>query len=120
MKKAGLTLGSILLCAVAHAATVNLIQTATNDADGSALGAVSSDQYLETALTYTTGTAPAEYSGYGFTHWSNSSYPATSYRDVWGRSLNPISFVLLEDTTATAHYLPSSLDADSRRPARLV
>lgn len=112
MKKAGLTLGSILLCAVAHAATVNLIQTATNDADGSTLGAVFSDQYLETALTYTTGTAPAEYSGYGFTHWSNSSYPATSYRDVWGRSLNPISFVLLEDTTATAHYLPSSLDTD--------
>jgi hypothetical protein len=113
MKKAGLTLGSILLCAVAHAATVNLIQTATNDVDGSALGALSSSQYLETALTYTTLTAPAEYSGYGFTHWSNSSYPATSYRDAWGRALNPISFVLLEDTTATAHYLPESWDSDA-------
>ena len=42
-----------------------------------------------------------------------SSYPETSYRDAWGRSLNPISFILLEDTTATAHYLPATRDTDA-------
>jgi hypothetical protein len=113
MKKAGFTLGCILLCAVTHAATVNLTQIATNDVDATSLAAVSSDQYLDTALTYSTVIAPASYSGYAFTHWTNSSYAATVYRDVWGRSLNPISFVLLEDTTTTAHYLPNSLDTDA-------
>ena len=101
-----------MLGAAAHAATVSYIQTSVNDAGGATIGAVSSNQYLETGVSYSTVTAPASFSSYRFTHWTNSSYPATIYRDAWGRSLNPISFILLEDTTATAHYLPATRDID--------
>ena len=94
------------------AEVVNLVQTSTNDADGSTIGAVHSDQWLETAQTYTTDAAPMEWSGYRFTHWTYSSEPAANCRDAWGRSLNPVSLVLYENTTVTAHYLPATLDSD--------
>ena len=102
-----------LLAVSARAATVNSLQTSVNDADGSTIAAVSSSQYLDTGVSYSTVSAPASYSTYRFTHWTNSSSPATVYRDVWGRSLNPISFTLLEATTCTAHYLPSTRDTDA-------
>lgn len=102
----------VLLLPGAEAATVNFVQNAVNDVDAGAIGAVSSNQYLETSATYSTVIAPVSWSGYRFTRWSNTSYPASVYRDAWGRSLNPISFVLLEDTTCTAHYLPVALDSD--------
>ena len=103
----------LLLAGSAQAATVNYIQTSVNDADDATIGAVASDQWLETAIFYSTVSAPESWSPYRFTHWSNSSYPGTPYRDAWGRSLNQISFILLEDTTATAHYLPATFDTDS-------
>lgn len=106
-------LGAGLLPATLSAATVNFVQNAVNDVDAGSIGAVSSNQYLETSATYSTVTAPVSWSSYRFTHWSNTSYPASVYRDAWGRSLNPISFVLLEDTTCTAHYLPVTRDSDS-------
>lgn len=112
MKQLCLIVGLVSLIVTAQAATVNYIQISVNDVDASAIGAVSSNQYLETAITYSTVIAPLNFSSYRFTHWTNSSYPATSYRDAWGRSLNPMSFVLLEDTTATAHYLPATRDTD--------
>lgn len=102
----------VALPALLPGATVQLVQDAVDDATAAMIGAVSADQYLETAGTYTTNVAPTAWSGYRFTHWTNSSYPATSYRDAWGRSLNPVSFVLLEDTTCTAHYLPQARDSD--------
>jgi hypothetical protein len=95
-----------------QAATVNFTQTSANDADDSAIGAVLTSEYLDTARSCSTVTAPADYGDFRFTHWTNNSYPTTSYRDAWGRSLNPISFVLLEATTATAHYLPTTRDTD--------
>ena len=95
MKSACFTFAWIFLTVAAQAATVNYIQTSVNDVDGSTIGAVSSNQYLETASTYSTVTAPATSSTYRFTHWTNSSSPATVYRDAWGRSLNPVSFVLV-------------------------
>jgi hypothetical protein len=101
-----------LLTASAQATSVNFLQTSVNDVDGSTVSAVSSNQYLDTAVSYTTVIAPSTFSTYRFTHWTNSSSAATIYRDAWGRSLNPISFVLLEATTATAHYLPATLDSD--------
>jgi len=113
MKTGFPTLALSLLFAGAHAATVNFVQTSVNDVDASTIGAVASNVYLESAITYSTVVAPASSSGYNFTHWTNSSYPATNYRDAWGRSLNPTSFVLLEDTTCTAHYLPSTRDTDA-------
>lgn len=107
---------SIVALALLHpgveAATVNFVQNAVNDVNAGSIAAVDSNQYLETSASYSTVTAPASWSGHRFTHWSNTSYPAKVYRDAWGRSLNPISFVLLEDTTCTAHYLPVALDSD--------
>lgn len=112
MKIESIYIVALLLSISLHAATVNFAQDSVNDATGTSIPAVSSSQYLETATSYTTITAPASWSDYHFTHWSNSSYPATIYRDAWGRSLNPIPFTLLEDTIATAHYLPAALDSD--------
>jgi hypothetical protein len=113
MKTPCFTLALSFLIAGAQAATVNFIQAAVNDSDGSAIGAVVTSEYLDTAKSYTTITAPISWDNYYFTHWTNSSYPATIYRDAWGRSLNPISFTLLEVTTATAHYLPATRDTDT-------
>lgn len=107
-----IVLGLALLPAGLPGATVNLVQNAIDDSTAAVIGAVSSDEFLETANTYSTDIAPESWSGFHFTHWSNTSYPATSYRDPWGRSLNPISFVLLEDTTCTAHHLPEARDSD--------
>ncbi len=69
--------------------------------------------YRETGKIYKTDTAPNSYEGYRFTHWSIDSHPLESYRDAWGRSINPVSFVLLEETTTTAHYLPNDFDSDN-------
>jgi len=91
---------------------VRLDQRALNAVDASVLGAVSSGQWLETANAYTTATAPESFESFRFTHWVNSSYPSANYRDAWGRSINPTSFILYEDTTATALYLPAARDSD--------
>jgi len=97
---------------LAQAAQVHVIETAVNDADGSTLSAVAVNQYAEIGSTYTTVTAPAISGVYRFTHWTYSGTPATSYCDAWGRSQNPISFLLLVASTATAHYLPATRDTD--------
>lgn len=102
----------LLLSPMLQAATVNLVQNSVDDATSGSIAAVSSNQWLESGSSYSTVSAPASYNTFRFTHWTNSSYPATVYRDVWGRSLNPISFVLLENTTCTAHYLPATRDTD--------
>jgi hypothetical protein len=103
----------LMLAGAAQAATVNFVQNSVNDEDGSTIGAVSSDQYLETSITYSTITAASTFSQYAFTHWTNSSASSAVYRDAWGRSQNPISFILLEATTSTAHYLPAMRDTDA-------
>ena len=103
----------LLLVSLAHSATVTFIQTAVNDADGTTIGALSSTQSLTTGVSVSTVTAPPTFSNYRFTHWTNSSYPAVSFRDAWGRSINPTPFLLLEATTATAHYLPETRDTDA-------
>ena len=94
------------------AVTVNYLQNSIDDATGDSIAAVSSNQWLESGSSYPTVSAPSNYSTYRFTHWTNSSHSATVYRDAWGRSLNPISFVLLENTTCTANYLPATRDTD--------
>lgn len=113
MKTACIALGWLGLAVAAPAATVNLVQNSVNDATGGSIAAVSSSEYLDTGIAYSTVTAPATSGTFHFTHWTNSSEPAAVYRDVWGRSLNPISFTLLEATTCTAHYLPATRDADA-------
>ena len=113
MKTACFALGWIGLAVVAHAATVNLVQNSVNDAAGGSIAAVYSSQYLESGISYSTVSAPVTYLTFRFTHWTNSSASNMVYRDAWGRSLNPISFTLLEATSCTAHYLPTTWDTDT-------
>ncbi len=100
----------LLLGLSAPAAVVNLTQNAVNDATGSSLAAVASTQFLESGSSYPTLSAPATFTAssitYRFTHWTVSNAPSNPYRDPWGRSQNPISVPLVEDTIVTAHYLP--------------
>ena len=104
---------SLLLTASALAQSVTFTQTAVNDADGTTISAVSSSQVLQVGATATSVTAPSTSGSFRFAYWTNSSYPATSYRDAWGRAMNPISFVVSGDTTAAAHYLPTTRDTDA-------
>jgi hypothetical protein len=104
-----LPLFSLLLVASVFGSQVEMVQIATNDAPtGGVIDAVLSADWLETAQTVTTVTAPELWSGYRFTHWTVSSNPADEFRDPWGRAENPVSFTLYEHTTATAHYLPAT------------
>jgi hypothetical protein len=102
-----------LLASNASAVYVEFAQNAVNDANSNALAAVSSSQWLETGQTVTTVTAPEPWSGYRFTHWTVSGTPTDPLRDPWGRAQNPASFTLSQQSTATAHYLLSTLDSDT-------
>ena len=73
MKTPSFTLAMSLLIAGLQAATVNFVQISVNDVDGSTISAVSSNQYLDTGITYSTVIAPRHFSTYRFTHWTNSS-----------------------------------------------
>ncbi|MDF7822630.1 VCBS repeat-containing protein [Pontiellaceae bacterium B12227] len=103
----------MLLSSSAFGAAVKFEQKAVDNFASVSIGAVSSEQWLESGYEYSTVTAPASYSGYRFTHWTVDAYTNEVYRDAWGRSLNPVSFVFYENTTATAHYLPATYDSDS-------
>ena len=96
-----------------NAAVVKFSQNSINDLDAIPLGVVASNKWQETAVQYFSVTAPESYGSYRFTHWTVDVYTNESYRDSWGRSLNPVSVMLYENTTATAHYLPSILDSDT-------
>ena len=50
--------------------------------------------------------------GYIFIGWSISTEQQFASRDEFGRALDSVSFPLYEATTLTAHYVPSSIDAD--------
>jgi hypothetical protein len=113
MKPSLINLLWILILGSVNAATVAFNQNSVDDADASTIGAVSANEFRETGTSYSTVSAPASFSNRRFTHWTNSSYPSTVYRDAWGRSLNPISFTLQEATTCTARYLPVARDSDS-------
>ena len=102
----------IVLVASCHAAKVSFTQTSQSDSDGSVIGAVSSSDYLDTGVPQTSVAAPPTFGAYRFTHWTCSAIPAGGNRDAWGRSLNPVSLILQQNTTATAHYLPESRDSD--------
>lgn len=107
--------GLIVSAEFLTAATVEFTQDSINDSTSLPNSAISRTDYLNTPSEQITETAPGFFEQQAFVFWSNDSYPVEPYRDFWGRSLNPISFTLLEDTIATAHYLSVSenLDADS-------
>ena len=99
--------------ASASGALVQFVQNARDDATSNYIAAVASTQWLETGVAYTTVTGAVSYGEFRFVRWSSTGDPSEPYRDAWGRSRNPVSFVLLENTTNTAHYLPAVLDADA-------
>ncbi len=111
----GLVAGSLLAGPAASGAIVNFVQDARDDSTGTTSDAVVSDQWLETALIYSTAAAPASWGDpeLRFIGWTVSGATPSSLCDAWGRSLDKVSFVLLENTTATAHYLPLALNTDS-------
>mgnify|MGYP003390544837 CR=1 FL=1 len=78
-------------------------------ADGQAVQI--SDRSLITGMPWTTQTAPVK-SGYIFTHWTISTKQDFESRDEWGRASDVATFMLYEDTTLTAHYLPAAQDED--------
>ena len=47
-----------------------------------------------------------------FTHWSLSTSQPYSTHDPDGRAYDALPFVLYEDTTLTAHYLPDAEDTE--------
>ena len=102
-----------LLASPASGAVILFNQTSVNDVDASIIAAVSSQNFLDSSISYSTVTAPSTFNELRFTHWTNDTALGTSYRDAWGRSLNPATMVLDRNTTATAHYLPSGRDVDS-------
>lgn len=71
-----------------------------------------SDRSLYTGMPWATQSAPAK-SGYVFTHWTISTQQDFAARDEWGRAFDSAIFMLYEDTTLTAHYLPASQDGDA-------
>lgn len=96
----------------ARGALVSYTETAVNDVDGAAISAVTaSTRYLELNASYATSTAPTAWLSFRFAYWTHSA-AVTALRDVWGRAVNPGQFVVLGASTATAHYLPTTRDAD--------
>lgn len=72
-------------------------------------GIIGQTNYLNSPLITNTVTAPATSGSYRFTHWTLNGI---RYNDDLGRSANPVSFTLYEDTLAVAHYLPATQDSD--------
>jgi len=97
----------------ASAVYMEFKQDSIDDVNSNTLSAVSSTQYPETWTTVTTKVAPNVWNSYRFTHWSVTIHPSTSFRDEWGCAEDQISFSFTNKTTATAHYLPASLDSNS-------
>jgi len=63
--------------------------------------------FPESATTVTTVTAAMNVSGQWFTHWTLNGARA---EDHLGRGINPVSFVIYEDTDAVAQYVDADTD----------
>ena len=73
---------------------------------------------LESATTAVTVTAPPTSTGFIFTHWEITPSPRADCdsgrcADSTIRALNPVDFTILEDVTATAHFVSATLDGDN-------
>jgi len=92
---------SVTTCA--PAATVPFIQRSEPP------GLYSSEQDLESGVWLTTLDVPQSTASYHFTHWTING---VEQRDELGLGITPITFLILQPTTATCHHVLSSLDAD--------
>ena len=99
---------AVLLCVAS--AWADVVHVTYQTSTGGTV-AIVAETTLETGCAYTTVPAPTK-SGYIFTHWTISTKQDFAARDAWGRAYDAPSFMLYEDTTLTAHYLPASQDTD--------
>ena len=99
---------AVLLCVAS--AWADVVHVTYQTSTGGTV-AIVAETTLETGCAYTTVPAPTK-SGYIFTHWTISTKQDFAARDIWGRACDAPSFMLYEDTTLTAHYLPASQDTD--------
>ena len=65
-----------------------------------------------TGAEFTTQIAP-DIDGYIFTHWSLSVNQSYAMRDALARTYDALPFMVYEETTATAHYVPATTDEDT-------
>lgn len=73
-------------------------------------GIFSSSTNVETGTTVSTRTATLVSGANTFTHWTLNGVRKS---DASGRSLNPVSFTILEPTATVANYLPTTQDSDA-------
>lgn len=71
-----------------------------------------SDRLLEASWTYQTQPAP-EVKDHYFIGWTISTDQEFAPRDLWGRAYDAAPLTLYENTTITAHYMPSKIDDDA-------
>ena len=94
----------LLLCAEAGAVSFNFVQ------NSDPVGLVASSTVIDGGASATTVQAPDLIENYQFAYWSLNG---TIQRDLLGHAVNPVTFIMLETTTATAHYLPAGEDANT-------
>ncbi len=102
--------GVLLACVLAFAPAAAFAVDAPFVQTSEPLGLVDASAMLPVGQPVTTVTAPSASYGYGFAYWTLNG---VERRDVLGRAVNPVTFVLLEENTAVAHYLPLAEDADA-------
>jgi hypothetical protein len=92
----------------AGAAPVTTVLTITEASEPNAL--VSKSSLLDSGNSYTTTTAPLDQLGYRFVYWRING---VRQADAAGRSVNPVTFTPVANTTVTAIYVPLAQDSDA-------
>ena len=98
---------TLILCLVSVSACA---QTVQYEQRTEPLGLFGQVQDVPVGTSVSTTNAPMTTGGYRFHSWSLN---AVTNRDELGRTRNPVTFRILEDTVAVAHYLDASLDSNT-------
>ena len=104
------TIPPLVCCAALAAQAVDVYVTE----QASAGGAVTAlrQTVAPTGAEFTTQTA-SDIDGYIFTQWSLSVNQSYATRDALARTYDALPFMVYEETTATAHYVPATTDEDA-------
>lgn len=100
----------LVCCAAIAAQAVDVYVTEQTSAGGTVTEL--KQTVAATGVEFTTQIAP-DIDGYIFTHWSISAKQTYSTRDILGRTYDALPFMVYEDTTATANYVPATTDGDA-------
>ena len=101
---------SWLIAALVAATTARAEDTYLFTQNSSPAGFVSSSEALPRGSAVATTNAPRFDSGYRFAYWTLNDVKQV---DLQGRAANPVRFMLLEPTTATAFYRAAAEDANT-------